>query len=68
MHPTHCLISTQVRVKYGFIKVYAVGVYLCGNQIRAPHRCCLRSCVCAMAWRLTKDNLTHWLISTQVST
>ena len=28
MHPTHCLISTQVRVKYGFIKVYAVGVYV----------------------------------------
>ena len=28
VHPTHCLISTQVRVKYGFIKVYAVGVYV----------------------------------------
>ena len=55
-------------------------------------RCCLRSCVCAMAWRfhaidatlspwprrldgveahegprnISQDNLTHWLISTQV--
>ena len=25
-------------------------------------RCCLRSCVCSMA----SDNLSHWLISTQV--
>ena len=31
------LAGCGVRVKYGFIKVYAVGVYLCGNQIRAPH-------------------------------
>jgi hypothetical protein len=34
-------------------------------------RCCLRSCVCSMAWRFTEvhaqDNLTHWLIFTQVA-
>ena len=45
-------------------------------------RCCLRSCVCSMAWsfqaidatlsprsrRLDGDNITHWLISTQLRT
>ena len=38
-----------------FAATYAMASFaclaLCGNQIRAPHRCCLRSCVCAMAWR-----------------
>ena len=39
------------------------------NFGRTPStRCCLRSCVCSMAWsfQAIDDDLTHWLISTKV--
>tara|TARA_B100000459_G_scaffold137749_1_gene95101 strand:- start:85 stop:627 length:543 start_codon:yes stop_codon:yes gene_type:complete len=48
------------------------GLGLCGIKFRAPHAIdatIFRSSICAMAWRLTRrcprDNLIHWLISTQ---
>ena len=48
------------------------GLGLCGINFRAPHAIdatIFRSSICAMAWRLTRrcprDNLIHWLISTQ---
>ena len=60
----------------------SVSVWKSNFGRRTPStRCCLRSCVCSMAWsfqainatevhegprNISQDNLTHWLISTQV--